>query len=193
MLPWKLRKRQILPVSQNLSSLYFSLAKFQLVSCNLSLAIIWQMTYTQKLPKLCSATWSNDDGDGKENGNKPIDISRIPVNKGIKSRLGWTNYSDLYEIVHQSLDLISLYLLTGAEYGKGLWVKIGKITNLHVHHAFLYISSPSLHDYNVKMLIFTFCRGREHKKTIFFSLRELWYNPFELPTFDELNKMKYAR
>ena len=43
-------------VSQNLSSVYFSLAKFQLVSCNLSLAIIWQMPYTQKLPKLCSAT-----------------------------------------------------------------------------------------------------------------------------------------
>ena len=29
---------------------------FQLVSGNLSLAIIWQMTYTHKLPKLCSAT-----------------------------------------------------------------------------------------------------------------------------------------
>ena len=56
MLPWKLRKRQILPVSQNRSSVYFSLAKFQLVSSNLSLAIMWQMTYTQKLPKLCSAT-----------------------------------------------------------------------------------------------------------------------------------------
>ena len=56
MLPWKLQKSQILPVSQNLSSVYFSLAKFQLVSCNLSLAMIWQMTYTQKLPKLCSAT-----------------------------------------------------------------------------------------------------------------------------------------
>ena len=55
MLPWKLRKRQILPVSQTLSSVYFSLAKFQLVSCNLSLAMIWQMTYTHKLPKLCSA------------------------------------------------------------------------------------------------------------------------------------------
>ena len=40
----------------NLSSVYFSLAKFQLVSCNLSLAAIGQMTYTQKLPKLCSAT-----------------------------------------------------------------------------------------------------------------------------------------
>ena len=49
-------KTSNLPVSQTLSSVYFSLAKFQLVSCNLSLAIIWQMTYTQKLPKLCSAT-----------------------------------------------------------------------------------------------------------------------------------------
>ena len=56
MLPWKLRKRQILPINQNLLSVYFSLAKFQLVSCNVSLAMIWQMTYTHKLPKLCSAT-----------------------------------------------------------------------------------------------------------------------------------------
>ena len=56
MLPWKLRKRQSLPVSQNFSSVYISLAKFQLVSCNLSLTMIWQMTYTHKLPKLCSAT-----------------------------------------------------------------------------------------------------------------------------------------
>ena len=56
MLPWKLRKRQILPVNQTLSSVYFSLAKFQLVSCNLSLTIIWQMTYTYKLPELSSAT-----------------------------------------------------------------------------------------------------------------------------------------
>ena len=56
MLPWKLQKCQILPVNQNLSSVYFPLAKFQLVSCNPSLAIIWQMTYTQKLPKPFSAT-----------------------------------------------------------------------------------------------------------------------------------------
>ena len=47
MLPWKLRKCQILPVNQNLSSIYFPLAKFQLVSCNPSLAIIWQMTYSE--------------------------------------------------------------------------------------------------------------------------------------------------
>ena len=37
----KLQKRQIFPVNQNLSSIY---------------AMSWQMTYTHKLPKLCSAT-----------------------------------------------------------------------------------------------------------------------------------------
>ena len=56
MLPWKLRKRHILPVNQNFSSVYFSLAKFQLVSCSLSLAIILQMTYNHKMPKLCAVT-----------------------------------------------------------------------------------------------------------------------------------------
>ena len=56
MLPWKLRKHHILAASQNLLSVYFSPAKFQLVSCNLSLAMIWQRTYTHELPKLCSAT-----------------------------------------------------------------------------------------------------------------------------------------
>ena len=56
MLPWKLQKRQILAVNQNFSSVYFSLAKFQLVRCNLSLAMIWQMTHTHKLLKLCSDT-----------------------------------------------------------------------------------------------------------------------------------------
>ena len=37
-----------------------------------------------------------------------IDLSRIPVNKGTNSRLRWTKYSDLYEIIHPSLDLVSL-------------------------------------------------------------------------------------
>ena len=35
------------------------------------------------------------------------------------------------------------------------------------HHASWYISCPSLHDYNVKVPCFTFCRGREHKTTSF--------------------------
>ena len=35
--------------------------------------------------------------------------------------------------------------------------------NTHVHHAFLYVSLPSLHYYGVKMLFFTFCGGRKRK------------------------------
>ena len=38
---------------------------------------------------------------------------------------------------------------------------LGKTANLHVHHAFLYISSPLLHDYDVKMPNFTFYGGRK--------------------------------
>ena len=49
-------KTSIFTFNQNLSSVHFSLAKFQFVSSNLSLAMILQMTYNQKLPKLCSAT-----------------------------------------------------------------------------------------------------------------------------------------
>ena len=40
--------------------------------------------------------------------------------------------------------------------------------NNNLHHAFLFISLPSLHDYDVKMPNFTFCGGREHKATTFF-------------------------
>ena len=47
---------------------------------------------------------------------------------------------------------------------------ISKTTTLHVHRTFLYISFPSLHDYDVKVPYFTFCRGREHKTTTCFFL-----------------------
>ena len=78
---------------------------------------------------------------------------------------------------------------------------ISKTTTLHVHHAFLYISLPSLHDYNVKMPNFTSCRGREHKTTThsFFFFSWILIKSFKiqlqnnLPTFDELNEMEYAR
>ena len=49
---------------------------------------------------------------------------------------------------------------------------ISKTTTLHVT-LFLYISLPSLPDYNVKVPEFTFCRGRERKKTTSFSFPEL--------------------
>ena len=45
---------------------------------------------------------------------------------------------------------------------------ISKTTTLRVHHAILYLYRlPSLHNYDVKLPIFTFCGGREHKITIF--------------------------
>ena len=40
-----------------------------------------------------------------------------------------------------------------------------KTTTLHVHHAFLYISSPSLHDYDVKMPNCKFYAGRKQATT----------------------------
>ena len=67
----------------------------------------------------------------------------------------------------------------GNENGKKGIGLISKTTTLHVHHAFLYISLPSLPDYNVKVPEFTFCRGREHKTTTFFSFPQLWYSPLE--------------
>ena len=42
-----------------------------------------------------------------------------------------------------------------------------KTTILHVHHAFLYISLPSLHDYDVKMPNFKFYRGSTQATTKF--------------------------
>ena len=46
-----------------------------------------------------------------------------------------------------------------------------KTTTLHVHHTFLYISLPSLHDYDVKMPNSKFYGGRKQATTnLFFSL-----------------------
>ena len=46
-----------------------------------------------------------------------------------------------------------------------------KTITLHVHHAFLYISSPSSHDYDVKMPNCKFYGGRKKATTnYFFSL-----------------------
>ena len=56
----------------------------------------------------------------------------------------------------------------GNENGKNAIGLISKTTTLHVQHVCLYIYLPSLHDYNVKVTNFTFCRGREHKTTAFF-------------------------
>ena len=41
-------------------------------------------------------------------------------------------------------------------------------TTLHVHHAFLYISFPFLHDYDVKMPNFAFYGGNKQTTTNFY-------------------------
>ena len=45
---------------------------------------------------------------------------------------------------------------------------ISKTTALHVHHTFLYISLPFLHDYDVKMPTFLFHGGRKQTTTKFY-------------------------
>ena len=52
---------------------------------------------------------------------------------------------------------------------------ITKTTILHVHHAFLYISLPSLRDYDVKMPNFTLYSGRTQATTKFLPLSALGY------------------
>ena len=44
----------------------------------------------------------------------------------------------------------------------------GKTTTLHVHHTFLYISLPFLHDYDVKFPNWTFHGGRKQATTKFY-------------------------
>ena len=45
---------------------------------------------------------------------------------------------------------------------------ISKTTTSHVHHTFLYISFPFLHDYDVKMPNFAFYGGRKQPTTKFY-------------------------
>ena len=66
---------------------------------------------------------------------------------------------------------------------------------LHVHHAFLHISLPSLHDYNVKLPNFTLCRGHEQKTITFFFFSWTFMQSFRIQRqtnlpFDELNEME---
>ena len=75
--------------------------------------------------------------------------------------------------IHEALFLLFLLGTLRADDGDGnenltkAKRLITKTTILDVHHAFSYISLPSLHDYNVKMLNFTLYRGRTQTTTKF--------------------------
>ena len=73
---------------------------------------------------------------------------------------------------------------------------ISKTTILHVHHAVLYISLPSLHDYDVKMPNYTMYRGRAQATTKFplSFLTWMWFLGIQLleglPTFDQVSDLE---
>ena len=58
----------------------------------------------------------------------------------------------------------------GNENVKKQLVKVSKTTTLHVHHAFLYISLPSLHDYDVNCLISRFMDNVNKRRRISLTL-----------------------
>ena len=77
-------------------------------------------------------------------------LSSSVANKDVQSALGGsfsTDDGDGNENVKTAIDLL------------------GKTRSSHVHHAFLYISLPLLHDYDVKMPNFTFYGVRKQATT----------------------------
>ena len=121
MLPWKLRKRQILPVNQNFSSVYFSLAKFQLVSCNLPLAMTWQMTYNSQTAKTVFSHL-----------NRRLSASAIRLSKWTKFLQFDNNRTGGEKKQNLSLQPLGLY----RELGKGC-------THFPVHGGYLHYLRPN--------------------------------------------------
>ena len=54
---------------------------------------------------------------------------------------------------------------------------ISKTTTLHVYHTYLYISFPSLHDYDVKIPNFGIMENVNKQRRNLISLSELGYGP----------------
>ena len=85
-----------------------------------------------------------------------VGLSRIPVNKGIKSWHGWTKYSDLYEIVPppppQASTSFFLCLLTAVECGKGL---LGRKVMIFVFLHLCFLSPISPQNSSARFLAFS--------------------------------------
>ena len=61
-----------------------------------------------------------------------------------------------FHVVNKLLGTLRNYDGDGNENVKKAIGLLSETTSLHVHHAFLYISLPLLHDYDVKMPSFMF-------------------------------------
>ena len=77
----------------------------------------------------------------------------------------------------------------GNERGKKAIGLISKTTTLHVHHTFLYISLPSLKNYDVKMPNFTFYEEQKSDDELFV----LFLNLIPVPKKSTPGKFAYNR
>ena len=100
--------------------------------------------------------------------------------KDIWLRFGTSTHVRKHSIREMSLGSFSNDDGDGNENVKKAIGLLRKAISLHVHHAFLYISLPLLHDYDVKMPSFTFYGGRKQVRQTFLSLSKLECSPKEI-------------
>ena len=74
------------------------------------------------------------------------------------------------------------------EWQKSNRLRQAKKTTLHVHHAFLYISLPSLHHYNSRFL-----EDGNKRQQLSFSFPELWCSPLEFNSKKIANNWRIKR
>ena len=88
------------------------------------------------------------------------------------SGLQWVfklKYKPKQAVIHNTIGTLRSHKADGNQEVKEAIGLTTKTTILHMHHAFLYISLLSLHNYDVKMPNFTFYRGST-QATMKFSL-----------------------
>ena len=93
-----------------------------------------------------------------------VTISRFNV-AALSRTAPWDSVEDL---ISSFIEEVTQRRRQRNEDGKKVMGLDWKNNNLTRASRFLYISLPWLHDYNVKMPIFTFCREREQKTITFF-------------------------
>ena len=131
---------------------------------------------------------------------KPNKQTNAPRNKFIylltKPKISQETYSILLYIVRK---LIGSLCKDDDDDGNKNGKKIGldwQNTNIACASRFLYIPLPSLHDYDVKLPHFTFCREPVYKTTTSFFFFWTLIQSFKIdlqknsPTSDELNEME---
>ena len=104
-------------------------------------------------------SFRNDDGDANENGKKAIDVTRDDSQRRFLAQHSVaTLLRHCFEWLQHCSNIARLCCAKNrrCESSRVTSPTLSKTTTLRVHHAFLYISLLSLHDYNVKMPNFTF-------------------------------------